>query len=123
MSGYQKFCYWLNGKELEEIRGTLEEAGIPLVQEIRIPCRVLRISSEIGLTPPSAWEGFCKRRTSWYEFSEKAGKFLIVSKRPLDIPGPGDKILMIESNFRPDHFPSLGEIEELSKSAFFQERK
>ena len=46
-----------------------------------------------------------------------------MSKRPLDISGPEDKILIIESNFRPDHFPSLGEIEELSKSVSFQERK
>ena len=123
MSGYQKFCYWLNQKELKEIRGSLEEAGMPPVEEIRIPCRVLRISSEIGIAPPSAWDGFCKRRTSWYASSEKAGKFLVVSKRPLDISGPEDKILIIESNFRPDHFPSLGEIEELSKSVSFQERK
>jgi hypothetical protein len=122
MPGYQKICYWLNQKELEEIRGTLEKTGMLLVEEIRIPCRVLRISSEIGLVPPSAWEGFCKRRTSWYGSSGKAGKFLVVSKRPLDIPGPGDKILISESNFRPDYFPSLGEIEELSKSVSFQKR-
>ena len=123
MSGYQKFCYWLNQEELEENRGTLEEAGMPLAEEVRIPCRVLRTSSEICVAPPSAWEGFCKRRTSWYWASEKAGKFLVVSNRPVNVSGSTDKILIVESNFKPDRFPSPEEIQELSKSVSLQKRK
>ena len=96
---------------------------MPLAEEVRIPCRVLRTSSEICVASPSAWEGFCKRRTSWYWASEKAGKFLVVSKRPVNVSGSTDKILIVESNFKPDRFPSPEEIQELSKSVSLQKRK
>ena len=123
ISGYRKFCYWLNQRELENLRGSLKEEGLPLIEETRIPCRVLRTSSEIGLIPPSAWEGFCKRRTSWYWASEKAGKLLAVSKRPLPISSSTKTIRIIESNFKPDRIPTLGEVNELAKSSSFQKRK
>ena len=123
MSGYQKFCYWLNQKKLDNLSGSLKREELPLVEETRIPCRVLRASSEIGLVPPPAWKGFCKRRTSWYWTSEKAGKLLVVSKRPLHISGPPKVIRIIESNFYPERAPTLDEIEALANSPAFQRRK
>ena len=123
ITGYQKFCYWVNQKELENLRGSLKKEELPLVEETRIPCRMLRTSSEIGLVPPSAWEGLCKRRTSWYWTSEKAGNLLVVSKRSLPLLGPTKAIRIIESNFKPDRIPTPDEINELAKSSAFQKRK
>ena len=123
ISGYQKFCYWLNERELDSLSGTLKREELPLAEETRIPCRVLRASSEIGLILPSTWEGCCKRRTSWYWTSDKAGKFLVVSKRSLQISVHPRVIRIIESNFKPDRLPTLDEIEALAKSPAFQRRK
>jgi hypothetical protein len=123
MPGYEKFCYWLNQKELEGIRENLEHGKITVPEEAHIPCRALRSSLEIGLVLPSAWQGFCKRRTSWYGSSKKAGRFLVVSNRPLPISGDGHSILIRESNFKPDHLPVYEEIREMAKSGSFQKKK
>ena len=123
MPGYEKFCYWLNQKQLEGIRENLNHEKITVAEEAHIPCRALRSSLEIGLVLPSAWQGFCKRRTSWYGSSEKAGRFLVVSNRPLPISGHGHSILIRESNFKPDHLPVFEEIREMAKSRSFQKKK
>ena len=93
------------------------------IEETRIPCRSLRASQEIGVVFPSAWEGFCRRRTSWYWTSGKAGKVLLVSNRALDLSGIGTRIVMTESNFRPDRFPDAEELDQLIQSEIFQRRK
>ncbi len=123
MARYQKFCYWLSKKDMRETGESLGKAGMSAVEETRIPCRVLRASMEVGIVPPEAWEGFCKRRTSWCRTSRKAGLFLVVSTKPLDISGPGDRIVIVESHFRPDILPSPEEIEKLAGSTTFQEAK
>jgi len=121
--GYQKFCYWLDPKGLESLRGNCEAEGIQPAEEALIPCRVLRASRGLSFLVPKAWEGFCKRRTSWYLNSEKAGKFLAVSNQPLELAGLGNPILITESNFKPDRFPTSEEIVELVESVSFRKRK
>jgi hypothetical protein len=124
MIGYQKFCYWVDFHGLRNIRENLEGKGEELDDEARIPCRVLRTSREIAYLAPSVWDsGFCKRRTSWYRSSDKAGKFLVVSSislNPLDV---GNPIIVTESDFKPGRLPSPEEIIELSQSQEFQKRK
>ncbi len=120
---YSKHCYWTDGHNLKTIRKNLEERGIELPEEARIPCRVLRKTTEIGCVVPQAWEGFCKRRTSWYLNSEKVGKFLVVSNHSLELSGLGNPILITESTFKPDRLPTSEEVVELVQSVSFQERK
>jgi len=123
MSGYEKFCYWLNQEELEGIGENLGDGEKTVAEEAHIPCRALRSSLEIGLVLPSAWQGFCKRRTSWYASSEKSGRFLAVSNRPLTISGHDCSILIRESDFKPDRLPSFEEVKEMAASRAFQEKK
>jgi hypothetical protein len=101
----------------------LEVKGIQLTEEVRIPCRVLKKSMEIGYVTYSAWDGFCKRRTSWYWKSEKSSQFLIVSNTSLGQLGIGNPIIITESNFKPERFPSTDEIPEMIKSKKYQQRK
>ena len=123
MMGYQKFCYWVDIHTFGRVKAELNGKGIQITDEVYIPCRVLRKSMEIGCVRPSAWEGFCKRRTSWYVNSEKAGKFLVVSNQPLELSGLGNPILITESNFKPNRLPTSEEIVELVQSVSFQKRK
>ena len=123
MPGYEKFCYWLNQGELEGIRENLGQGKMTVAEEAYIPCRALRSSLEIGLVLPSAWQGLCKRRTSWYGSSEKAGRFLVVSNRPLTISGHGHSILIRKSNFKPDRLPTFEEVKEMAASRSFQKMK
>jgi hypothetical protein len=120
---YSKHCYWTDCHNLKRIRKNLDERGIELPEEAHIPCRVLGKTTEIRCVVPQAWEGFCKRRTSWYLSSEKAGKFLVVSNQPLEISGLENPILITESNFKPDRLPTSEEIVELVQSESFQKRK
>ncbi len=108
---------------LEIIRMHLEKEEVELQEETRIPCRVLRESVKIALVAPSAWNGFCKRRTSWYRTSDRVHQSLVVSNSPLDLPDLDHPIVITESNFRPSRFPSAEEISKLVESKEFQKRK
>jgi hypothetical protein len=123
MTKYQKFCYWVDADRLEKVKENLGQAGGELDDEVRIPCRVLRTSREISYCTLSAWDGFCKRRTSWYEKSGKAGKFLVVSNTPFDHLNIGNPIIITESDFAPSRLPSHDELAQLIKSQEFQNRK
>ena len=123
MSEYQKFCYWLDFHGLKTVRKNLEEKEVQLTDEARIPCRVSRASKEIAYVAPPAWNGFCKRRTSWYRKSEKADKFLIVSNNSLDLPGLENPIVITASSFKPDRLPSHEEISLLIQSEEYQKKK
>ncbi len=120
---YQKFCYWIDSRGLEKVREDAEQRGKELNGEVRIPCRVLRSSKEMGYIAPQAWDGFCKRRTSWYKRSNKEGQFLVVSNSSLDHLDIGDPIIIKESNFSPDRLPSYQEILQLITSEKFQNVK
>ena len=123
MSEYKKFCYWVDFHRLKSVRRNLEEIQMDLPDESRIPCRVLRASKEIAFLAPPAWNGFCKRRTSWYRNSDRAGKFLIVSNSPLDVPDLESPITIMGSNFMPDRLPNPDEISQLVRSKEYQKRK
>jgi hypothetical protein len=123
MSEYQKFCYWIDLHGLRKVKKSLEEKGIQLTDEARIPCRVLRASKDVGYLAPPTWDGFCKRRTSWYGKSDKAGKFLVVSNTPFDRLDIGNPIIITESDFSPLQLPSPDELAQLIKSQEFQSRK
>ena len=123
MSGYTKFCYWVDLHGLKTVRKNLEEHGTELPDEARVPCRVLRASKEIAYLAPPAWDGFCKRRTSWYRKSAMAEKFLIVSNFPLNPFGLEGPIIIKESNFKPDRFPKSDELSQLIRSEEYQKRK
>jgi hypothetical protein len=123
MSEYKKYCYWLDSDSLKKAKESLKKIDIESIDEDRIPCRILRASIEIGYVVPAAWEGFCKRRTSWHRYSQKAKKFLMVSNFPVDLPDLGNSIIITESNFKPDRFPSSEEISQLIKSKKYKTQK
>jgi hypothetical protein len=123
MMKYQKFCYWVDADRLKKVRENVEQSGSEFDDEVRIPCRVLRASREVSYVSPTAWYGFCRRRTSWYWDSEKSGKHLIVSNTPFHHEDIGNPIIITESDFRPDRLPSADEIAQLVKSQEFQKRK
>jgi hypothetical protein len=123
MMPYQKFCYWVDADRLKKVRENVGQSGAEFDDEVRIPCRVLRASREVSYLAPTAWYGFCRRRTSWYWESEKAGQHLIVSNTPFDHLDMGTPIIITESSFKPDRLPSSDEIAHLVKSQEFQKRK
>jgi hypothetical protein len=120
---YQKFCYWVDFRGLKAVRRNLKERAMELPDEPRIPCRVLRPSTEAVFIAPSAWNGFCKRRTSWYRKSGMADKFLIVCNSRLDLPDLRNSIVITESNFKPNRLPSPEEISRLIQSIKYQKKK
>jgi len=123
VSRYKKLCYWFDSHNLKKVRENIEQKGEELDDEVRIPCRVLRLSKDIGYLAPPAWDGFCNRRTSWYRRSNKAGRFLVVSNTSLDHLDIGNPIIIEESNFKPAYLPSYEEVLQLVKSEEYQRLK
>lgn len=120
---YQKFCYWVDSHGLSKVKKYFEEREIQITEEMRIPCRVLRSTKEVGYLASPAWYGLCKRRTSWYWESEKAGKRLIASNTSLDHLDIGTSIIITESNFKPPKLPLIHELSQLIKSREYQLKK
>jgi hypothetical protein len=120
---YQKHCYWVSPPYAESIREGLRAKGFPLVEESHLPCRVLRSSVAAGWILPEAWGGICKRKTSWYQKSEKSTQSLIVSNLPLDLPGLGKPTMIRPSAFQPERTPSNGELDRLLASEEYRKRK
>ena len=120
---YRKYCYWTDSEGLPKIRENTAGQGIELEEEVRIPCRVLRASIDIGYVMPAAWRGFCKRRTSWYWESGRTNKVLLVSNRRLDFVEMGEPIIIVESNFKPDRLPSPKDMARLILSKAYQNGK
>ncbi len=118
---YKKYCYWVDFQTSEVIREHLEKKGVEFFEETRVPCRALRESTDIASITPSAWDGLCKRRTSWYRNSDRAHQFLVVSNSRLDLPD--HPIVITNSNFRPGRLPSAEEISQLLESHEYQKRK
>jgi hypothetical protein len=123
VASYRKFCYWTGMELLQKICEKTVTQGSEVEEEMRIPCRVLRASTEIGYVTPAAWNGFCKRRTSWYWKSDKANKFLLVSSYPVEIAAIGDPIVITESDFKPGRLPSREDRYKLIQSKEYQSRK
>lgn len=123
MPEYKKFCYWVDFQSFKVVKKGLEERGIEIPDEARIPCRVLRASNEIAFLAPPSWNGFCKRRTSWYRKSKMAGKFLMVSNSPLDVPDQENPIIIMGSDFMPDRLPNPDDFSQMIRSKEYQERK
>jgi hypothetical protein len=113
----------LEPHSLNKVRNLLEQEGIRLEEETRLPCRVLRPSLDIRVLTPAAWNGFCKRKTSWYWKSEKAKKLLVVSSTPLQHPGLDGPIIIQESNFQPNRLPLPEEVIHLVQSREFEKNK
>jgi len=109
--------------EFRRFSEDLEKQGTPPVEENRIPCRVLRPSLDRYVVFPSAWDGFCERRTSWYRKSDKAGKILVVSSTSFCHSDFGNPIMITESNFSPPRVPSPDEVAQLIESQEFQKKK
>lgn len=120
---YKKYYLWMDSQEFRRFRKGHEKERTLLVEESRIPCRVLRPSSDIGVVLPSAWDGFCKRRTSWYPQSEKAGEYLIVSGSLQLIPDSEDPIVIMDSDFTLNRLPTFEDIASLVESEEYRKRK
>jgi len=123
MTKYQKFCYWVEADRLKKVKENIEQNGGKFDDEVRIPCRLLRASRKVSYVSPTAWYGFCRRRTSWYWESEKVGQYLIVSSTSLDHLNSKNPFTITESSFKPDHLPSPDQIAQLLKSQKYQKRK
>jgi hypothetical protein len=123
MSEYKKICYWVDLYGLKKVKEYIDQSGSPLDSEPRIPCRVLRSSRNIGYIDPEAWNGFCRRRTSWHQRSNKTGKFLVASNKPLDDLDIGEPIIIRESNFKPNDLPSYEENLQMITSERYQSTK
>ncbi len=55
--------------------------------------------------------------------SEKAGKYLVVSNSPLDLPDLSNPVIVTDLTFRPNRFPFPEEIYQLIESQEYQKRK
>lgn len=120
---YLKFCYWVEPSEVERVETKAREKGLRVTRETHLPCRVMRESVEVGCIVPEAWDGTCKRKTSWYLGSSKAGALLVVSREALDGIDGRETLFISESSFRAERLPSADDLRALAASGAYGKRK
>ncbi len=120
---FKKYCYWMNKEALETLKSMLKKEGTDVYCAQRVPCELLRV--EIGYSSPDVWKVTCKHDAApWYEASDKKGKYLVLSSKPL--PSEFKKYhetTIQKSDFQPQKYPSKEEIKSLANSEIFNRKK
>ncbi len=113
---YTRYVYFADKPAIDD----LEQKGIRLLRERRLPCMPLKFDAP-AVVEPDAWRGVCKRQGSWYWQSPYAGQYLIVSPHPLqDLPG-GWRVAA--STFQPDTLPDKRQARLLAKNDIYLSHK
>ncbi len=81
----RKYTYWLDEKEFNSVRETLEAEDIRLKEAKKMVCIPLSSKIKFGFVAPGAWSAseLCRRQLTWYGASRFAGQTLLISQQPL----------------------------------------
>ncbi|OGL39913.1 MAG: hypothetical protein A3C43_01475 [Candidatus Schekmanbacteria bacterium RIFCSPHIGHO2_02_FULL_38_11] len=120
---FKKYCYWMDKEALEALKSMFKKEGTEIYCAQRVPCELFRV--EIGYSAPEVWKVTCKHDAApWYNTSDKNGKFLVLSSKPLS--PEFEKYLettITKSDFQPQGYPSKEEIKALANSEIFNRKK
>jgi len=122
-SDFQKYSYWMDKESFEKLKEELKKDGTELYSAQRVPCELLK--ADIGYAAPEVWKVTCKYDAApWYDASDKAGKFLVLSSKPLHANYEKYLETTIKgSDFQPPNYPAKEDIKSLANSETFKKRK
>lgn len=99
----------MDKEKFKTVQKKLADGDIPLYEARKAVCLPLSSKIPLGFVPPEAWSKFdlCKRQLSWYDSSEFAGKYLLISDRALTEYGIEIKpsTVIKKSKFKPTNLP------------------
>ena len=118
-----KYCYWLTEEHLEQLKAHLQAQGIEMARAKQNPCEILL--AEIGYAEPATWSVICRFDAApWYQASQHAGKYLVVTSQALDEPFNQFLETTIEPvAFDPPYLPSPEEQKALAANPDYQTRQ
>lgn len=125
---YEKYTYWMNGKQIQDLRDSLNDRDIEPFEAKKAVCVPLSKRVGVGIVDPATWSGFeiCRRQLSWYDVSEFRGKYLVISDRPLTDYGIDVAVetIISESKFKPEKVPGkdISAITRLAELPDFQNK-
>ncbi len=115
----------MNKEEFAYVRGVLTSGGYKVVGAKVTPCEVFHASAKkVYFAVPEIWSRGCARQGSWYWYSEKSGKYMVMSEERL--PSMFDGFLEVqiyESDFLPQNLPTDSDLQELVDSEPYQKQK
>ncbi|NQU56814.1 MAG: hypothetical protein HQ513_06230 [Rhodospirillales bacterium] len=108
------FVYWMDKRVFDELKKS-KPAGLKLTAALMTPCEAMKATDKAAFyVTPSVWPRMCVRQGSWYQASNKAGKYMVVSAKTL--PAAFDKffeVKMTPSDFMPASLPSAHQLNNL----------
>jgi len=118
-----KYCYWLTLEHFESLKALKHAQGTEIARAKQNPCEVML--AEIGYAEPATWPAICRfDAASWYNASQHAGKYLVVSSQELDEPFKEFLETTIEPvEFDPPYIPSPEEQKKLAADSAYQARQ
>ncbi|RMF92964.1 MAG: hypothetical protein D6734_11075 [Candidatus Schekmanbacteria bacterium] len=117
---FKKFCYWMDKVATDNLKKELLSERKKFSLAVKLPCESLK--AQIGIVSPEIWNLNCRYDAApWYYASNYNGKYLVVSDERL--PSKYEEMLEVivnESDFSPDSYPSREEIETLAESSKYK---
>jgi hypothetical protein len=108
------FIYWMDKQNLDELKKNLP-AGLKLSVAMMTPCEAMKATANTAYyVSPSVWSRMCVRQSSWYQASNKAGRYMVVT--PKALPGVYDDFFeakMSVSDFAPTSLPTQEQLQGL----------
>jgi len=123
---YKKFFYWLKQAEVKGIEHALAEKKIKVRYAKGVVCTPLDPINKVSIVAPEVWHDICARAGAWYESSEKAGRYLLVSSEALKVLAHCLSGIIVKKKFLPPRKASQEEkaalVEELKRRDLIPEQ-
>ncbi len=120
---YRKYTYWVNARDIDTFRAAAGVSGLKPRWARGVVCSVLDPITSVGVVPPQTWEETCDRQGSWYRCSAHAGRYVVVSSSPLDLPGCEPNTRITGVDFSPPRSAGEEDVRSLLQSPAYRDRE
>ena len=122
-SHFIKYCYWMDKSDVEKLKTQLDDEQKNYALAVKLPCEALK--AETGIVAPEVWNLNCRHDAApWYYASKLNGKYLVVSDNRLSSEYEALlEVIVKESDFTSESYPSKEEIKKLADSPKFKEQR
>ena len=121
----QQFLYWFPEADFQRARDLLKSEGYSVSAAVLTPCQVMKAEgNRVVYAPPAVWTRICRRQSTWYRSSRRAGHFMLMSARRLPPKlEPFFDAELSATDFQPERLPDSEELRAIVDSDAYQDQK
>ena len=118
-----RYLYWLTKEDFVWAKSLLQDAGYHVTPALLTPCQVLKASdNQVVYASPEVWSRMCSRQSTWYQSSQRAGHYMMMSTYPLpEAMKPFLDAELAPTDFQPEGLASLEAMQAIVDSDEYQD--